>query len=50
MKKIKIGIPRAFLYNQSGTLWKTYFESLGFKVIISPETTSDIINIGINNT
>ena len=50
MKKIKIGIPRAFLYYRYGVLWKNYFELLGCKVLISPETNYDILNLGINNT
>ncbi len=50
MKKMRIGIPRAFLYYRYGVLWKNFFESLGCKVIISPETNSDILNLGINHT
>jgi len=50
MKKIKIGIPRAFHYYRYGILWKTFFENLGCKVIISPETNQEILNLGINNT
>ena len=49
MKKIKIGLPRALTYHRYGILWKTFFTTLGCKVIISPETTKDIINLGINN-
>lgn len=50
MKKIKIGIPRAFLYYRYGVLWKNYFELLGCNVVLSPETNKQIINLGINNT
>lgn len=50
MKKIKIGIPRALLYHRYGVLWKNFFESLGCKVILSPETTREIIDLGVNNT
>ena len=50
MKKIKIGIPRAFHYHRYGVLWKNFFESLGCKTIISPETTKEILNLGIKNT
>lgn len=50
MKKIKIGIPRAFLYYRYGVLWKNYFESLGCNVVLSPETNQQILNLGINNT
>ena len=50
MKKIKIGIPRAFTYHRYGVLWKTFFESLGCKIVLSPETSREIIDLGINNT
>ena len=50
MKKIKIGIPRAFHYYRYGILWKTFFEHLGCKIIISPETNQEILNLGVNNT
>ena len=50
MKKIKIGIPRAFLYYRYGVLWKSFFTTLGCKIILSPETTEDIISLGKNNT
>lgn len=50
MKKIKIGIPRAFHYYRYGVLWKTFFEYLGCKVIISPETNQEILKLGTNNT
>ena len=50
MKKIKIGIPRALLYHRYGVLWKNFFETLGCKVILSPETNREIIDLGINNT
>lgn len=50
MKKIKIGIPRAFLYYRYGVLWKTFFQSLGCNVVLSPETNKQIISLGTNNT
>ena len=50
MKKIKVGIPRAFLYHIYGVLWKTFFESLGCNIVISPETNKTILEEGINNT
>ena len=49
MKKIKIGIPRAFLYYRNKVLWKKYFELLGCKVIISPKTNNDIVKLGVTN-
>lgn len=50
MKKIKIGIPRAFHYYRYGVLWKTFFDLIGCNVIISPETNQEILRLGINNT
>ena len=50
MRKIKLGIPRAFLYHRYGVLWKIYFSNLGLKIIISPETNSEILNIGTINS
>ena len=50
MKKIKIGIPRAFHYYRYGILWKTFFEIIGCKVILSPETNHEILTLGVNNT
>ena len=45
-KQIKIGIPKAFLYYRYSILWKKFFELLGIKVIISPETNKEIIERG----
>lgn len=50
MKKIKIGIPRALLYYRYGVLWKNFFETLGCNVILSPETSKQIVELGVNNT
>ena len=50
MKKIKIGIPRAFTYHRNSVLWKTFFTKLGCKIILSPETNQEILKLGINNT
>ena len=50
MKKIKIGIPRALSYHRYGIMWKKFFENLGCKVILSPETNAEILKLGINNT
>lgn len=50
MKKIKLGIPRAFHYYRYGILWKIFFENIGIKVITSPETNQEIISLGVNNT
>ena len=48
MKKITIGIPKAFLYYRYNILWKTFFENLGCKIIVSKDTTKETIEIGKN--
>lgn len=45
-KKIRIGIPRAFLYYRNYILWKTFFEGLGCTLILSPITNKSIIDDG----
>lgn len=50
MKKIKIGIPRALTYYRYGVLWKSYFEALGCKVILSPKSNQEILSLGTKNT
>ena len=41
-----IGIPRAFLYYKYGTLWEAFFNRLGVKYILSPETNARILGEG----
>lgn len=48
MEKIKIGIPRCFLYYRNYVLWKTFFEGLGAEIIVSPPTNKDILLKGKN--
>lgn len=45
-KKIKVGLPRAFLYYRHSVLWKEFFEKLNCNIIISPETNKEIIELG----
>jgi len=45
-KKTKIGIPRAFLYYRYYILWKNFFERLNCHIVLSPETSKEIIDIG----
>ena len=45
-KKIRVGIPRAFLYYRNYILWKTFFEGLGCTLILSPFTNKQIIDEG----
>jgi len=44
--KLKIGIPRAFLYYRYNILWKTFFTNLGCTTILSPETTRETLENG----
>ena len=44
---IKVGIPRALLYYQYYPMWKTFFESLGAEVVVSPRTNKAILNSGV---
>lgn len=45
-RKIKIGIPRAFLYYRRNVFWKNFFEELGTNIILSPITNKEILEIG----
>lgn len=44
---MKIGIPRGLLYYNYFTLWKTFYEDLGFKTVLSPETNKSILDLGV---
>lgn len=46
MKKITIGIPRAFLYYRYKILWENYFRLLNCKIITSDITTKKTIDNG----
>lgn len=42
--RITIGIPRALmLFYQQFPFWRTFFEDLGFRVVISPESNNQLI-------
>lgn len=45
-----IGLPRALLYYQYHDLWKTFFEELGCKVVVSDKSNQQILEDGINNS
>lgn len=49
-KNITIGIPRAFLYFKYKYLWETFFQELGCKILISPETNKQILKDGVHNS
>lgn len=42
-----VGLPRALLYHKYAPLWKTFFESLGCKVLVSPATNRAILTQGL---
>lgn len=46
MNKKTIGIPKAFLYYRYHILWKNFFSNLGYKIIISKDTTKETIELG----
>lgn len=43
----KVGIPRALLFFDYLPFWKTFFEELGARVIVSDITSKDILNDGV---
>lgn len=47
MDNITVGIPRSLYYYYYGNLWNNFLTNLGIKVIISPKTNKEIMNLGI---
>lgn len=47
---MRIGIPRALLYYIYYPFWKTFFESLGYEVILSKPTNKKILKDGLEST
>ncbi len=45
-----IGIPKSLVYFKRPIFWETFFENLGFKVILSPKTNKEIVKIGVANS
>jgi predicted nucleotide-binding protein (sugar kinase/HSP70/actin superfamily) len=43
---MRIGIPRGLLYYQYFPMWKTFFEALGAEVVVSPQTTQEMLDQG----
>lgn len=44
-----IGIPRALLFHKYAPMWTSFFQSLGCKVVISPQTNRQILDQGIRH-
>lgn len=47
MKKQAIGIPRALFFWKRPYFWPSFFENLGFDVLISPPTNKEIVEMGV---
>ena len=45
-----IGIPRALVYFYFYPQWRTFFEELGYKVVLSNKTSRRIVDLGIKVT
>jgi len=45
---LKIGLPRALLYYRYSEFYKSFFELLGFSVVLSPKTNREILEKGIS--
>ena len=45
--KPTLGIPRSLSFHQLGIFWVHLLHDLGFDIIISPETNTEIVNAGI---
>lgn len=46
MSKVKIGLPRTLYYYSEGKFLKHFLEELNFEVIVSPETSNEIKELG----
>lgn len=46
MNKKTIGIPKAFLYYRYHILWENFFSNLGYKIVVSKDTTKETIELG----
>ena len=46
--KISIGLPRSLTFHQMGLFWTHLLHHMGFDVVITPETNTDIVNRGIS--
>lgn len=44
-----VGIPRVLNMYENYPFWHTFFTDLGFRVVLSPESTHDIYNLGIES-
>ena len=49
MTRGTVGIPRVLNFYENYPFWATFFKSLGFRVILSPQSTRDIYELGIES-
>lgn len=42
-----IGIPKALVYWKQPYFWESFFENLGFEVLLSPDTNKEIVEMGV---
>lgn len=42
-----IGIPKALAYWKQPYFWETFFENLGFEILLSPSTNKEIVEMGV---
>jgi len=42
-----IGIPKALIYWKRPYFWESFFENLGFEILLSPKTNKEIVEIGV---
>ncbi|MBN2030152.1 hypothetical protein JW824_07890 [bacterium] len=49
-KRGRMGIPRSLQFYDRFPFWKTYFESLGFDIVLSGLTRKDIVHAGLEVT
>lgn len=42
-----VGIPRALIYWKRPFFWETFFENLGFEILLSPKTNREIVEMGV---
>lgn len=42
-----IGIPQALIYWKRPYFWESFFENLGFAVLLSPKTNKEIVELGV---
>ncbi|MCK8827833.1 acyl-CoA dehydratase activase-related protein [Natroniella acetigena] len=47
---VKIGIPKTLAYYVYFPLWKTFLEELGVKIVLSDDTSREIIDAGVKET